>query len=141
MGAVWRGVTADPPLATIRIITRNPETALSLRSYFWEHDVEATIEDSFDGSDVGGRVPAILVFPDEFPELHALNGVARLLRNARKAIVIVVTREMARFDPLVAEHRSRRSTRLLILPRPVWGWTLLEQIQRSLQSPVDPSLD
>ncbi len=127
--------------ATVRIITRNPETALSLRAYFWEHDIEATIEDSFDGSEGGGRLAAILIFPDEFQRLQALEGVARLVRDVRKAIVIVVTCEMARFDRVVAEHRSGKAARLLILPRPVWGWTLLEQVHKALHSRVDPSLD
>jgi hypothetical protein len=125
----------------VLIISRNPATALSLRSYFGLHGLEAGIGDNFEAAREDCPAGTIVVFPDEFPLGQGMEGIAGVIRRVPKALVIVVTGQTANFEVLAAEHRAERFPRFRVFPRAIWGWTLLEEVMKSLRPAVDPGFD
>jgi len=122
-----------PPAAPphVLIVTRNSGTSAGLRDYFDQAGIETTVSDLLDLSDDQRPFTAVVLFPDEFPEQGASAGLRTLARKLPHASILVVTRHTARFQQLAAAIDSNR---LFVLPRPVWGWVLLDRV---LQRPPD----
>jgi hypothetical protein len=78
------------------------------------------------------------VFTDEFPEQSAAVSIGVLARHFSRAWLVVVTRHRARFEELLAEINTGALDRLFILPRPVWGWALLDHVMQPPPLPLDP---
>jgi hypothetical protein len=124
-------VTASVPPVSVAIISRNSATALSLQAYFRLHEVDSVIHDRIDGPKDGSSVAAILVFPDEFSDPSVLDDLRGLIQRV-PASIVVVTSETARFDGLTSGVGADCQDRVLVMPRPVWGWALLEQVLGSV---------
>ena len=110
------------------IISRNALTAKGLGSYFDERGVANTVTDRFDGPLGHDRYTAVVVFPDEFPVQSAATSIEVLARRFSRAWIVVVTRQTARFEKLFAGMNAPALGRLLVLPRPIWGWDLLDHV-------------
>src|SRR5688572_20756908 len=110
-------VPARIPPASVAIVSRNSATARSLQAYFRLHDV-----------DVRSSGPPVLVLPDEFPERSARDGIRKLSQRMPPTLIVVVTQHPARFEALKSWEGSAQQNRVLVMPRPVWGWALLEQV-------------
>jgi hypothetical protein len=113
-------------------VTRNASTAASLRSYFDQSGVTATVTDRIDVPAEHDRFTAVVIFPDEFPAHRATLGVRALARQLSRAWLVVVTRHTGRFSALVATLDPQPPERLLVLPRPAWGWALLDRVLQPL---------
>ena len=75
---------------------------------------------------------AVVVFPDDFEGPHALAFI-RSLRQARpRLLIIVVTREPNRLAPVLGE--DERSLAPVVLPRPSFGWSIVDVIRAHRQS-------
>ena len=83
------------------------------------------------------QLTAVVVFPDEFPEHAATVGIRNLERELARAWIVVVTRHTARFDQLVEALDPQSLSRLFVLPRPVWGWALLDRVLQPLPRRTD----
>ena len=66
---------------------------------------------------------AVVVFPDELSLVGVLQGIARLHKARPRLVSLIVTRQPSRFASLSA-------ARTAILPKPAWGWSILEAIQQ-----------
>ncbi|MGH7327287.1 MAG: hypothetical protein ACREJX_02945, partial [Polyangiaceae bacterium] len=70
---------------------------------------------------------AAVLFPDDF-EVDAAVALVRELRRTRpKLLALIVTREPHRFRDVV--RGDGRSLRPILLPRPSFGWEILDAIR------------
>ncbi|HEY6559169.1 MAG TPA: hypothetical protein VI072_17920 [Polyangiaceae bacterium] len=51
-----------------------------------------------------------------------------LSRHFSSSTLIIVTRETGRFERAVAAAGTPILERLFVLPRPIWGWALLDRV-------------
>lgn len=120
------------------IVSRNAVTAKGLRLYLSDHGVASTVADELDGAIGQEPVTAVVVFPDEFPVPSAAASIGSLARRFSRAWIVVVTRHTARFEELLGEIRTSTLGRLLVVPRPVWGWALLDHVVQPPPPCSDP---
>jgi hypothetical protein len=73
-------------------------------------------------------VTAVVLFPDDFEKAEIVEAVTRLLRL--DVVLVLVTRDPARFEALPLPRR----TVPIILPKPAWGWTILDSILGRLEA-------
>jgi hypothetical protein len=114
------------------IVSRNVATTTGLRAYFDERGVATTVTHDFEPIPAHGRFTAVVVFPDEFSVPVAAAKIPELALRFSRAWVLVVTRHPSRFGGLPRTADLPNASRLLVFPKPVWGWALLEQ---ALQPP------
>lgn len=126
-------------------MSRNSQTAEGLRLYFERSGVHATVVDRFEWTDDGDRFTAVVVFPDEFAAESATANVTQLARRFLRSWIIVVTSQTAHFQQFMAKLDPPNLGRLVVLPRPVWGWALLDRVLQppslgatSAVAPQDP---
>jgi len=130
-------VTLESHRAAVLIISRNNATAEDLRAYFEHCGVRSAVSDRLDAIDPSDA-RAVILFPDEFPEHAVAEGIRELARRFVRSRAVIVTRDTARFEDLVSEVGALPPGRLFVLPRPVWGWTLLDRVLQPLASPHEP---
>jgi hypothetical protein len=74
---------------------------------------------------------AVILYPDDFAAAGVLDLAVRLLNRKSVSLLIIVTANPARFRAL---ERSRQATsKLVVLSKPAWPWTLLATIESTLQ--------
>jgi hypothetical protein len=118
--------------ASVLVISRNTTTARDLASYFEQCGVRTVVSDRFDPADGSRRITAVVVFPDEFPAQSAAVGVVALARQFSNSTLVIVTRDVERFEDVAVRGRAGRRGPWFVLPRPTWGWVLLDRVlQRS----------
>jgi hypothetical protein len=117
----------------VQVVSANLATLESLRAYLDNAGVHVH------GSrrpalDACAQVTAIVMFPDDFAEAEVVSCL-RQARAARPDLVLVtVTRNVRRFEGMTAG--DGRPLRLIVLPRPAFGWTILESLR--CDAPVTP---
>ena len=78
-------------------------------------------------SDVGNEpCTAVVLFPDDFAVKEVLRALARLRREQPSVLLLLVTREPRRYAPSAADGAGRVP---IVLPKPAWGWTILDAIR------------
>jgi malonyl CoA-acyl carrier protein transacylase len=75
---------------------------------------------------------AVLLFPDDFHSELMLSALAALRLERPKILPVLVTREPQRFESLPT---ARGGVLPLVVPKPVWGWTILDAIRARLDCP------
>jgi hypothetical protein len=123
-------VTADAMPSQVMIVSRNVHTSADLRSYLSQRGIATTATDRFDALAHHAPCTAVVVFPDEFPMPSVATSIVHLTARFPRAWVVVVTRHTADFHELGAAVGARNRGRLLVLPRPAWGWDLLDRIRQ-----------
>lgn len=115
----------------VLIVSRNAQTAKGLRAYFHQRHITVSVTDRLVTTDGPDEFTAVVVFPDEFPMQEATDTIGTLTRRWSRAWMVVVTRHVARFEQQLVEVLVDAPGRLMILPRPVWGWALLDRVLQS----------
>lgn len=109
----------------VAIVSENPETLDGLQAYLTAAGVAARctrdIDDCLRLSPAGTL--AVVLFPDDFAWESVLAAVAELRAKRPNALPMLVTAHPKRFEAL------READKLLVVPRPVWGWTILDAIR------------
>jgi hypothetical protein len=95
--------------------------------YFGEHGITSSVTDRLEEPPGYDPYAAIVVFPDEFTVESAASSIEALARRFSHARIVVVTRQVSDFESLLADIDAGALGRLRVLPRPVWGWELLDQ--------------
>jgi hypothetical protein len=109
----------------VALIANNPQTLDGLHHYLQGAGVEAHPSHGFA---VPAATSAVIIFPDELDEAEVIAQVVSL-RAARPAMVIVmVTGRPQRFKPALAP--DDHSLLPIVLPKPAFGWTILDAIRR-----------
>ena len=77
-----------------------------------------------------GRRPcsAVVFFPDEFSRTTVLRELLRLRREHPTVLPLLVTSEPQRYCGI--HEPSGEALQPVVIPKPAWGWTILEAIQR-----------
>ena len=81
-----------------------------------------------DFAEVARGASAIVVFPDDFAWEAVISTLQTPRENAR-ALVVLVTSRPSRFEALLWSHGSQKP---MLVPRPAWGWTILDAIRAHL---------
>lgn len=111
----------------VTIVSDNVETLDELQSYLRRAGVGTNGTKHVDK--ITERTPAtssaVIFFPDDF----AASAVATALATLRKArptlLIVVVTREPKRYE----EGQDRATAPPVVVPKPAWGWTILDTIR------------
>ncbi len=121
---------ASPPTRNVEvtIVSSNPETLDGLHAYLSAAGVVARctpeIEDCSRGADASAL--AFVLFPDDFRWEAVLATVADLTERHPRVLPVLVTAQPKRYEELFSGGK------VLVVPRPVWGWTILDAIRAHL---------
>jgi hypothetical protein len=107
----------------VAIVSTNPETLDGLQSYL--HDAGVAARGTRRIEDCPGIITsatiAVVIFPDDF----SLERVRTELRVVRPSVLrVLVTSRPQTFEPILGSRRS-----VIVVPRPVWGWKILDAIR------------
>lgn len=113
----------------VSILSANPETLDGLHTYFGDAGVSSHC--TREVRDVGVVAPdcatAAVIFPDDFDDRDVLSLVRQLRRTRPRFLSVLVTREPQRFRDVV--QADGRSLPPIMLPRPSFGWDILDAIR------------
>ncbi len=122
----------------VLVVAHSRETIDGLHAYLGGAGVESHGTRTL--SDVGSvpaSTTAVVVFPDDF-EVTAVVSVLRSLRAARPRLrLVLVTGAPQRFQSALAP--DSRSLPPIVLPRPAFGWTILDAVRiPPVRTPPEP---
>ncbi|HSO39371.1 MAG TPA: hypothetical protein VLT33_42885 [Labilithrix sp.] len=110
----------------VAIVSANPETLDGLQSYLQSAGVAARgtrrLEDC--AALTAPATVAVVLFPDEFAHESVVAAVADLGARGPGILRVLVTGHPRTFDAMIEGLRN-----VLVVPRPVWGWTILDAIR------------
>lgn len=125
-----RRMTTKPPTQplSVMVVANNADTLHSLRSYFDDSGVPTHGTTSIgDLSRIAAATSAVVLFPDDFAERDVLAMIAALRGARPRVFVLLVTRQPQRFGDAIAP--DGRSLPPLVLPKPSFGWSILDAIR------------
>jgi hypothetical protein len=113
----------------VSIVASNSETLDGLQTYLQQAGVPShstrAVQDLAMGSPEFATVT--IFFPDDFAESDALKFLGRLREHRPHVLVLLITRQPDRFrKAIVADGKS---TLPIILPKPSFGWDILDVIR------------
>ena len=71
---------------------------------------------------------AVVLFPDEFSSTTVLRELTRLRKEHPTVLPLLVTSEPQRYSGIA--DTGGKALQPVVIPKPAWGWTILEAIQR-----------
>src|SRR5262245_28687104 len=75
---------------------------------------------------------ALVLLPDDFDAGEVSDGLLRVLSRSPTPLVIIITAVPQHFEPLIKSSASPNA--VVILPKPIWGWTVLELLRNGSES-------
>ncbi len=115
---------ADPPLC-VTVVSANEETLDGLEAYLRQANIVVHGSRELEAK-LGQKCNAIVFFPDEFATEEVLRVMAKARRERPSVRIVVVTHHGRRFaDAFDSDDGSP----LTIIPKPAWGWTILDAIR------------
>lgn len=111
------------------VVSKNPETNTGLERYLRDAGILTFCTSDIDGcTDIGSKnTSAFVFFPDDFSYEHVVLALATLSEERPSALPVLVTARPDRFEQLTSVEG------LLVVPRPVWGWAILDAIREHLE--------
>ncbi len=110
----------------VAIVSANPETLDGLQSYLQSAGVATRgtrrLEDCSDLAET--LTVAVVLFPDDFPWERVMATVADIDARRPNILRVLVTGHPQTFEALAKGGKN-----VLIVPRPVWGWLILDVIR------------
>ena len=122
-------MSAPPPLR-VTIVSANAETADGLRSYLCGAGVEATSTAELSMPHAERTLDAAVYFPDEYGAEDVLEVIRKLRRAHARLLVVIVTRQPHTFVRALDDDEGGRAP--IVIPKPAWGWTILDAIREQL---------
>lgn len=109
----------------VTIVAANAETLDGLQAYLSGAGITARCARDLDACKkvASARTLAVVLFPDDFRWEDVVETLAELTRQHPHALPVLVTAHPQRCEELLSIEE------LLIVPRPVWGWTILDAIR------------
>jgi hypothetical protein len=110
------------------IVSDNAETLDGLQEYLQRAGVTAHVTRHLRAPVLhGAAISAVVLFPDDYPLAEVEAAVERITRDRPGVLSVLVTRNPRGFAALAAGGGARRL--LTIIPKPAWGWTILDTIR------------
>lgn len=112
----------------VAVVAHNHDTLDELGRYLREHGMDADVLPIAASELLSGGHSAIVLFPDDFESALVARFVANVRASQPSVLLVLVTR--------TAHHALRlgaavaRSTMPLVLPRPPFGWTIVDAIRQ-----------
>lgn len=126
--------THGPRSQQVAIVSANIETLDGLETYLRSAGVAARgserLEDCADLT--GAATVAVVLFPDDFAWETVRATLEALAARRPKVLRVLVTGQPKKLDALLEAHPN-----VLVVPRPVWGWTILDAIRARLDGDGD----
>ena len=129
-----RRPASRPP--RVVVVANNPQTIDVLDAYFKQVGVASNGTRELDPTSmVPAAATALVLFPDDFGHADIERAILRLRRARPKLLIVLVTGAPQHLA--AALEPDGRSVPPLVLPRPAFGWTILDAIRaRSKLSPA-----
>ena len=122
----------------VSIVSSNPETLDALQEYL--RNAGVTCHTARAIRDLTMSAPSSLssaiIFPDDLQDLDVLAFLPQLRRDRPKLLTVLVTREPNRYRTAV--ERGGESALALVLPRPSFGWEILDAIRAHADGSESP---
>jgi len=119
---------------SVSIVARSRETIDGLQRYLGRADVASHAALSLDGlKSVAREATAIILFPDEFEAKEVEESVLSLRAARPRVLLVVVTALPQQLDALL--RPDARSSQPIVLPKPAFGWTILDAVRDQAESP------
>ncbi len=109
------------------IISASGETSRELRQYLAAAGVQAAVHTGLSRAHVAASERALVLFPDDFAAEDVIAHLQTVRAAWPAARLVVVTAQPQRFERAVA--RDGCGLGLIALPRPAFGWAILEAIR------------
>jgi hypothetical protein len=123
---VVRRVAPKPSYVTV--VADNPQTLDGLHAYFQAAGVASNGTPKLaDVSLVPSAATAVVLFPDDFQRGEAEATIVSLRRARPKLLIVVVTGAPQHLG--AALEPDGHSVPPLVLPKPAFGWTILDAIR------------
>lgn len=127
-GVTKQTSTAKP--LSVTVVSDHSETLDGLCEYLRRAGVSAVGARALDHPAVH-RAHVVICFPDDFgPPEKTIEAVSRLIRLTR--LVVLVTAEPGRFEPVARSKRSGMAP--ILLPKPAWGSTILDAVRERMKA-------
>lgn len=128
--------SSDRHRLRVAIVSRNAGTLAGLETYLQRAGVTTSGTRQIERSgEVASGVSAVVVFPDDFDWDAVVPALRACMRSSPRALPVVVTNAPQRFESLVWPDDSAIP---LVIPKPAWGWTILDAIRAHLNEPTGP---
>jgi hypothetical protein len=142
-GEAMRASVREDDRPEVVIVASSSETVHGLESYLRASGVAAhgTTDIEELSRLTRPRVVALVLFPDDFRWESVISAVAEASERGPHLLPILVTAHSRRFEQLtggrIGAPQARKASRrkvderphVLIVPRPAWGWTILDVIR------------
>lgn len=126
------------PVIYVAIVSKSSETLEALEAYLKQVGVPSHGTRAV--HDLSMAAPAFataaVIFPDDFEAGEAFALVRELRRQRPHMLVVIVTREPARFRAI--SGAADRSAVPIVLPRPSFGWEILDAIRAHAAETLSP---
>jgi hypothetical protein len=114
-------------LSTITVIAGNPETLEGLRHYLTGVGVASRTAQTLNDLDALSSSIALVLFPDDFDTAHVAASVTSIRTTYPQLLILFVTSAPQLFSLVLGP--DARSLLPIVLPKPVFGWTILDAIR------------
>jgi hypothetical protein len=108
----------------VTIVSKNVQTIDGLEEFLRRAGVSARGIRSIE-AEATPAAAAYVIFPDDFRFEEVVEGLRRLRREQPRAIAVLVTSAPQRFAQLPDDGDGAA----VVLPKPAWGWTILDSIR------------
>jgi hypothetical protein len=113
----------------VSIVSANPETIDGLQAYFGGVGVPSQCTRAVQDLDMVAPdcATAAVIFPDDFADREVHSLIREIRRSRPKLLALLVTRTPQRFREAV--EPDGRSLPPIVLPKPSFGWDILDAIR------------
>jgi len=112
----------------VAVIAENPQTLANLDAYFKRLGVTSSGSRSLtEKRAIPSAATALVLFPDDYSSGDVEAFVIALRRTRPKLFVVLVTSAPQNFG--MVTQPDGRTVPPLVLPRPAFGWTILDAIR------------
>jgi len=122
--------------ASVTIVSDNPETLDGLETYLQRAGVvtRSTRKIARAVELTAVFSAAVVIFPDDFGLAAVADALTDLGAQRPKTLIVLVTCAPKRF----ARASQSLGATTIVVPRPAWGWTILEAIREHWASQQTP---
>ena len=119
---------------SVTVIADNPKTTDGLRVYLSDAGLAPHASNALaDACSLPKATFAAVIFPDEFEVDEVVSRLLELRAARPRLLILLVTSTPQRFlSALIPDGRSRPPT---VLPKPAFGWTILDAIRAHRSEP------